>query len=78
MNLRDFQINKIVLKMKQMLARLEKEVNETKKIEEKWGLSVREARACLRKMRAKTSNEKAPIRHRRLSKADLQEIDRSG
>jgi RNA polymerase primary sigma factor len=77
MNLRDSQINKIVLKMKQMLARLEKEVNETKKIEEKWGLSAQEARATLRKMRAKTSNERAPIRHRRLSKADLQEIDRS-
>ena len=77
MNLRDSQINKIVQKMKQMLARVEKEVNETKKIEEKWGLSIREARACLRKMRPKTSNERAPIRHRRLSKADLQEIDRS-
>ena len=77
MNLRDFQINKIVLKMKQMLARLEKEVNEIKKIEEKWGLSVREARAHLRKMRAKASNHKALIRHRRLSKSDLQEMDRS-
>jgi len=77
MNLRDSQINKIVQKMKQMLARVEKEVNETKKIEEKWGLSIREARACLRKKRPKTSNERAPIRHRRLSKADLQEIDRS-
>jgi len=60
-----------------MLARLEKEVNETKKIEEKWGLSLREARACLRKIRTKKSNERAPIRHRRLNKADLQEMDRS-
>jgi RNA polymerase primary sigma factor len=77
MNLRDSQINQIVQKMKQMLARVEKGENETKKIEEMWGLSVREARACLRKMKAKTCKRRAPIRHRRLSKADLQEIDRS-
>jgi RNA polymerase primary sigma factor len=77
MNLRDSQINKIVQKMKQMLARVEKEENEIRKIEEKWGLSAREARACLRKMKAKTSDKRAPIRHRRFSKADLQEIDRS-
>ena len=45
MNLRDTQINKIVQKMKQMLNRVEKAENEIKKIEEKWGLSVREAGA---------------------------------
>jgi RNA polymerase primary sigma factor len=77
MNLRDSQINQIVQKMKQMLTRLEKGENEIKKIEEKWGLSVREARASLRKMKAKTSKKRAPLRHRRLYKADLQEIDRS-
>ena len=77
MNLRDSQINKIVQKMKQMLTRVEKGESEIRKIEEKWGLAVREARACLRKMKAKTLGGRAPIRNRRLSKADLQEIDRS-
>jgi len=75
MNLRDTQINKIVQKMKQMLTRIEKGENEIKKIEERWGLSVREARACLRKM--KTLKGRAPIRNQRLRKADLQEIDRA-
>ena len=77
MNLRDSQINKVVQKMKQMLARVERGESEIKKIEEKWGLDVREARACLRKMKAKTLSGRAPIRNRKLSKADLQEIDRS-
>src|SRR4030043_726926 len=44
MNLRDTQIHKIVQKMKQMLNRVEKGEAEIKKIEEKGGISVREAR----------------------------------
>ena len=77
MNLRDTQINKIVQKMKQLLARVEKGENEIKKIEERAGISVREARAYLRKLKEKTLNEKKLLRNRGLSKADLQEIDRS-
>jgi RNA polymerase primary sigma factor len=76
MNMRDSQINKIVQKMKQMLARVEKEENEVKKIEEKRGLSVREAREFLRKMKASAKNKRALMRHGRWTKADLQEIDR--
>lgn len=75
MNLRDIQINKIVQKMKQILIRLEKGESEIKKVEEKWGISAREARAYLRKLKAKTLNQKTLMRNRKLSKADLQEID---
>jgi RNA polymerase primary sigma factor len=77
MNLRDVQINKIVQKMKQMLVRVEKAENETKKVEEKMKISAKEARAYLRKLKAKTLREKTLLRNRRLSKADLQEIDRA-
>jgi RNA polymerase primary sigma factor len=77
MNLRDIQINKIVQKMKQMLNRVEKAETEIKKIEEKAGISAREARVFLRKIKAKSLKEKRVIRSRGLSKADLQEIDRS-
>jgi len=77
MNLRDIQINKIVQKMKQMLNRVEKAESEIRKIEERAGISVREARAYLRKIKPKTLKEKRLIRNRKLSKADLQEINRS-
>ena len=77
MNLRDTQINKIVQKMKQMLNRVDKAENEIKKIEERAGISVRETRAYLRKIKPKTLKEKRLIRNRRWSKADLQEINRS-
>ncbi len=77
MNLRDTQINKIVQKMKQMLTRVEKAESEVQRIEEKAGISVRDARAYLRKMKAKKLNEKTLIRNRRLSKGALQEIERS-
>jgi RNA polymerase primary sigma factor len=77
MNLRDTQINKIVQKMKQMLARIEKGDHEIKKIGERAGISVREARVYLRKLKEKTMNEKTLLRNRGLSKADLQEINRS-
>ena len=36
--------------MKQMLIRVDKAENEIKKIEEKWGISVKEARASLKKI----------------------------
>ncbi len=76
MNLRDTQINKIVQRMKQMLIRVEKGESEIKKIEEKHHFPVREARVYLKRIKAKTLNEKTLIRNRKLTKADLQEIDR--
>ena len=76
MNLRDSQINKIVQKMKQMLIRGEKGESEIRKIQEKLGISVKEARAFLKKVKAKTSREKTRIRNLKLTRADLQEIDR--
>jgi RNA polymerase primary sigma factor len=75
MNLRDSQINKIVQKMKQMLNRLEKGESEMRRLEERWGISVRDARTSLRKMKEKS--EKKLVKNRKLSKADLHEIDRS-
>jgi RNA polymerase primary sigma factor len=77
MNLRDSQINKIVQKMKQMLVRVEKGESEIKKLTEKWGISVKETRALLKKMKAKTLKEKILLRNWKLSKADLQEMDRA-
>jgi RNA polymerase primary sigma factor len=77
MNLRDTQINKIVQKMKQMLSRVEKGGSEIKKIEEKWGISSQEMRAFLKKLKARSVSEKTLLRTRKLSKTDLQEIDRS-
>jgi len=76
MNLKDIQINRIVQKMKQMLSRAERAENEIKKIEEKIGVSVREARLLLRKMRGRKAKERIHIRGRDLSRADLQEIAR--
>ncbi len=77
MNLRDTQINKIIQKMKQMLARLERGENEIKKLEEKTGVSVREARTYLKKLKEKTLNEKKLLRNRGLTKSDLREINRT-
>ncbi len=76
MNLRDSQTGKIVQKMKDMLVRVEKVDNEIKKVEEKKGVSVQEARELLRKIKAKAGDKKALLRHRRWNKADLLEIDR--
>jgi RNA polymerase primary sigma factor len=76
MNLRDLQINKIVQKLKQHLSRLDKAEHETRRVEERWGLSLTEARAHLRKMKKKSSHEKALIRGRKMTKSDLQEMDR--
>jgi RNA polymerase primary sigma factor len=75
MNLRDSQINKIVQKMKQMLNRVEKGESEIRRLEERWGISVRDARTSLRKMKEKS--EKKLVKNRKLSKADLHEIDRA-
>jgi RNA polymerase primary sigma factor len=77
MNLRDIQINRIVQKMKQMLSRVEKGENEIKKGEERWGISVQEARAYLKKFRARSVSEKKLLRTRKVSKADLLEMTRS-
>jgi RNA polymerase primary sigma factor len=77
MNLRDIQIHKIVQKMKQMLMRVERAETEIKKMEARWGISVREARAVLKRGRARTASDKSLLQTRRLSKADLQEIDRT-
>ncbi len=76
MNLRDSQINKIVQKMKQMLNRVEKAESEIRRMEEKWGISVRDARVSLRKMNEKSG--KKLVKNRKLSKSDLREIDQAG
>jgi len=77
MNLRDSQINKIVQKMKQMLVRVEKGESEIKKVEVKVKVSVQEARDYLKKLKTKKLREKTLHRNLKLTKANLQEIDRS-
>lgn len=77
MSLRDIQIHKIIQKMKHLLSRMEKGVNEIKKIEEKWGVSIQEVRTYLKKLRSKKISERTLLRTRKMSKSDLQEIDRS-
>jgi RNA polymerase primary sigma factor len=77
MNLRDIQINKIVQKMKQMLNRVERGENEIRKIEEKGGMSLQEARTYLKKLKTRGVSEKRLLRTRKMSKADLIEMDRS-
>jgi RNA polymerase primary sigma factor len=77
MNLRDTQIHKIVQKMKQMLSRVDKAESEIRKLEGKAGVSAREARGYLRKLKTRSSTEKSLQRKLGLRKADLQEIDRA-
>jgi RNA polymerase primary sigma factor len=77
MNLRDTQIHKIVQKMKQMLARVDKAESEIRKLEGKTGVSAREARGYLRKLKTRSSTEKILQRKLGLRKADFQEIDRT-
>jgi len=77
MNLRDTQIHKIVQKMKQMLVRVEKAESEIRKLEGKAGVSAREARGYLRKLKTRSSTEKILQRKVGLRKADLQDIDRT-
>ena len=77
MNLRDTQIHRIVQKMKQMLNRVEKGESEIKKIEDKWGISIQEARVYLRKLKGRSVSEKKLLRTRKLNKGNLQEISRA-
>jgi RNA polymerase primary sigma factor len=77
MNLRDLQINKIVQKLKQMLVRVERAEFEINKVEERWEVSVRDARDYLKKMKRKSIHEKTLHRNRNLSKSELQGIDRT-
>jgi RNA polymerase primary sigma factor len=76
-NLKDVQIDRIVQKMKQLLGRIEKAENEIRKVEERMGVSVKEARTLLRKVKGRKSKEKILQRGPGLNKADLQEVDRS-
>ena len=75
MNVRDSQVNKIVQKMKQVLARVEKAENEVRKIEGRWRTSVHEARVFLKRLKARTLSEKTLLQSRNVGKADLLEID---
>jgi RNA polymerase primary sigma factor len=77
MNLRDTQIHRIVQKMKQMLNRVEKGESEIKKIEDKWGISIQEARVYLRKLKERSGSEKKLLRTQKLNKGNLQEISRA-
>ena len=77
MNLRDIQINRIVQKMKQMLSRAERWESEIKKGEERWGISVQEARTYLKRLKTRSVSEKKLLRTRKLSKADLLEMTRA-
>ena len=77
MNLRDIQIHRIVLRMKQMLTRVDKAENEIKKMEEKYGISVRETRSTLRKMKGRSPKDKTSIRSKKWNRADLIEINRA-
>lgn len=78
MNLRDSQINRIVQKMKQMLSRIEKGENEIRKMEEKAGVSLKEARVLLNRLKTKKIKDTSIQRTRKLNKAILQTLDRTG
>lgn len=77
MNLRDTQINRVVQKMKQMLNRMDKGESEIGKIEDKWGISIREARTYLKRLKTRSVVEKRLLGTRKLTKANLQEISRA-
>ena len=77
MNLRDTQISKFVQRMKQMLIRVEKGEHEIKRIEERAKVTVREGRGYLKKLKERVLKEKTLIRNRGVSKAELQEMDRT-
>jgi RNA polymerase primary sigma factor len=77
MKLKETQIDKILQKMKQMLIRMEKAETEMRRIEEKWKISVKEARVLLKKIRARSLSEKKLLQSRGFRKTDLQEIDRA-
>ena len=77
MNLRDTQISKFVQRMKQMLLRVEKGEHEIRRIEDRAKVTVREARGYLKKLKERVLREKTLIRNRGVSKAELQEMDRT-
>lgn len=77
MNLRDTQINRIVQKMKHMLNRIEKWENEIRKIEQKVGISIKEARAILCEIKRKPTLANKVYLDRGLTKEDLKEFVRS-
>ena len=77
MNVRESQVDRLVQKMKQVLVRIEKAENEIRKIENKWRMSVHEARAFLKRLGARSLSEKTLIQNDKVSKADLLEIDQS-
>ena len=77
MKLKESQIDRILQKMKQMLIRMEKAETEMRRIEEKWKISVKEARVLLKKIRARSLSEKKLLQSRGFRKTDLQEIDRA-
>jgi len=56
---------------------VEKADAEIRKMEEKTGLSVREARTYLKKLKSKVLSERTLFQNRRIKKIDLQEIDRT-
>ena len=69
MKLKESQIDKIVQKMKQMLIRMEKAETEMRRIEEKWKISVKEARVLLKKIRARSLSEKKLLQSRGFRKS---------
>jgi RNA polymerase primary sigma factor len=76
-NLGEKQINGIVQKLKQWDIRMEKAQKEAKKCEEGLGISIQEARKCLRSMRKKSIREGLfPPAKTRLKLKDLEEVDR--
>jgi RNA polymerase primary sigma factor len=76
-NLGEKQINGIVQKLKQWDIRMEKAQKEAKKCEEGLGISIQEARKCLRSMRKKSIREGLfPPAKARLKLKDLEEVDR--
>jgi RNA polymerase primary sigma factor len=77
MNLRDAQVNKIIHKMKQMLTRIEKGEHDIRRIEEKTGISVQEAKLLLKKLKTKTPRGKTLLKNRKLNKAELQGFDQA-
>jgi RNA polymerase primary sigma factor len=77
MNLRDTQINRVVQKMKQMLNRMDKGESEIGKIEDKWGISILEARTYLKRLKTRSMVEKRLLGTRKLTKGNLQEISRA-
>jgi RNA polymerase primary sigma factor len=76
-NLGEKQINRIVQTLKQWDIRMEKAQKEVRKCEEGLGISIQEARRCLRSMKKKSIREGSfPSAKARLKLKDLEEVDR--